>query len=112
MTDPAGAETCSCRKPCSYPTWAYSRILAPVLHDRFDGLAALDEVDKQVAAWRDAVEDGSARASAWPGLVNIPSKMGQVAAVRGLAEQRRKASCPRKHPDRNPRPRRAGKPAL
>ena len=60
-----------------------------MLHDRFDGLASLDEVDKQVAAWRDAVKDGSARAGAWPGFVNIPSKIGQVAAVRALAEQRR-----------------------
>jgi NAD(P)-dependent dehydrogenase (short-subunit alcohol dehydrogenase family) len=63
--------------------------LAPVLHDRFDGLPSLEEADKQVAAWRDAVKDGSARASAWPGFVNIPSKIGQVAAVRALAGQRR-----------------------
>jgi NAD(P)-dependent dehydrogenase (short-subunit alcohol dehydrogenase family) len=63
--------------------------LAPVLHDRFDGLASLDEADKQVAAWRDAVKDGSARAGAWPAFVNIPSKIGQVAAVRALAGQRR-----------------------
>jgi NAD(P)-dependent dehydrogenase (short-subunit alcohol dehydrogenase family) len=63
--------------------------LAPVLHDRFDGLRSLEEADKQVAAWRDAVKDGSARAGAWPGFVNIPSKIGQVAAVRALAGQRR-----------------------
>jgi NAD(P)-dependent dehydrogenase (short-subunit alcohol dehydrogenase family) len=63
--------------------------LAPVLHDWFDGLTSLDEVDKQVAAWRDAVRDGSARAGAWPGFVNIPSKIAQVAAVRALAHQRR-----------------------
>ncbi|MFC5924309.1 SDR family NAD(P)-dependent oxidoreductase [Micromonospora vulcania] len=63
--------------------------LAPVLHDRFDGLASLDEVDAQVAAWCAAVRDGSARAGAWPGFVNIPSKIGQVAAVRALARQRR-----------------------
>ncbi|WP_223166778.1 hypothetical protein [Nonomuraea sp. SYSU D8015] len=63
--------------------------LAPVLHDRFDGLTSLDEVDAQVAAWRDAVKDGSARAGAWPGFVNIPSKIAQVAAVRALAGQRR-----------------------
>ncbi|WP_091514850.1 SDR family NAD(P)-dependent oxidoreductase [Amycolatopsis sacchari] len=65
------------------------RHLAPVLHDRFDALSSLDEVDHQVAAWRDAVEDGSARAGDWPGFVNIPSKIGQVAAVRALAAQRR-----------------------
>jgi NAD(P)-dependent dehydrogenase (short-subunit alcohol dehydrogenase family) len=69
--------------------------LAPVLHDRFDGLASLDEVDKQVAAWRDAVKDGSARAGAWPGFVNIPSKIGQVAAVRALAERRREQDMTR-----------------
>jgi NAD(P)-dependent dehydrogenase (short-subunit alcohol dehydrogenase family) len=63
--------------------------LAPALHGRFDGLSSLDEVDKRVAAWRDAVEDGSARAGDWPGFVNIPSKIGQVAAVRALATQRR-----------------------
>jgi NAD(P)-dependent dehydrogenase (short-subunit alcohol dehydrogenase family) len=63
--------------------------LAPVLHRRFDRLASLDEVDKQVAAWRDAVKDGSARAGAWPGFVNIPSKIAQVAAVRALAGERR-----------------------
>jgi NAD(P)-dependent dehydrogenase (short-subunit alcohol dehydrogenase family) len=69
--------------------------LAPVLHDRFDGLASLDEADKQVAAWRDAVKDGSARAGAWPGFVNIPSKIGQVAAVRALAGQRREQDITR-----------------
>ena len=63
--------------------------LAPVLHNRFDDLATLDDVDAQVAAWRDAVKDGSARADAWPGFINIPSKIGQVSAVRDVARQRR-----------------------
>jgi NAD(P)-dependent dehydrogenase (short-subunit alcohol dehydrogenase family) len=63
--------------------------LAPVLHDRFDDLATLDDVDKQVAAWRDAVKDGSARGGAWPGFINLPSKIGQVSAVRTLAAERR-----------------------
>jgi NAD(P)-dependent dehydrogenase (short-subunit alcohol dehydrogenase family) len=69
--------------------------LAPVLHDRFDDLASLEEADKQVATWRDAVKDGSARAGAWPGFVNIPSKIGQVAAVRALAGQRREQDITR-----------------
>ncbi|MFE3002718.1 hypothetical protein ACFXG4_48140 [Nocardia sp. NPDC059246] len=69
--------------------------LAPVLHDRFDGLTSLDEVDAQVAAWRDAVADGSARGEAWPGFVNIPSKIGQVAAVRALAGTRRDSDLAR-----------------
>ncbi|WP_406637608.1 SDR family NAD(P)-dependent oxidoreductase [Amycolatopsis sp. WGS_07] len=63
--------------------------LAPALHDRFAELSTLDEVDEQVAAWRDAVADGSARGGDWPGFVNIPSKIGQVAAVRALAGRRR-----------------------
>ncbi|MEU0795827.1 SDR family NAD(P)-dependent oxidoreductase [Amycolatopsis sp. NPDC005961] len=69
--------------------------LAPALHGRFDGLSSLDEVDKQVAVWRDAVADGSARGGDWPGFVNIPSKIGQVAAVRALAGQRREADLAR-----------------
>jgi NAD(P)-dependent dehydrogenase (short-subunit alcohol dehydrogenase family) len=69
--------------------------LAPVLHRRFDGLPSLDEVDRQVAAWRDGVRDGRARAGAWPGFVNIPSKIAQVAAVRTLAAQRREQDAER-----------------
>ncbi len=65
------------------------RYLAPVLHNRFDALPTLDEVDAQTAAWRDAVVDGTARSGPWPGFVNIPSKIAQVAAVRTLAAQRR-----------------------
>ena len=64
--------------------------LAPVLQSRFNDLASLDEVDAHIAAWRDAVKDGSARAGAWPGFINIPSKIGQVSAVRTLARQRRR----------------------
>jgi NAD(P)-dependent dehydrogenase (short-subunit alcohol dehydrogenase family) len=69
--------------------------LAPVLHDRFAALSSLDEVDQEVAAWRDAVRDGSARGGAWPGFVNIPSKIGQVAAVCALAHQRREQDLAR-----------------
>ncbi|EWM10603.1 carbonyl reductase [NADPH] 1 [Kutzneria sp. 744] len=71
------------------------RYLAPVLHSRFDDLPSLDEVDRQVSAWRDAVRNGTVRASAWPGFVNIPSKIGQVAAVRTLARSRRDADLAR-----------------
>jgi NAD(P)-dependent dehydrogenase (short-subunit alcohol dehydrogenase family) len=69
--------------------------LAPVLHHGFDGAASLDDVDRQVAAWRDAVADGSARGGAWPAFINIPSKVGQVAAVRALARHRREADAAR-----------------
>ena len=63
--------------------------LAPVLHRRFAGLTTLDDVDDAVRRWRDEVRDGSSRAGAWPGFINIPAKIGQVAAVRTLAAQRR-----------------------
>ncbi|KJK47784.1 carbonyl reductase [Lentzea aerocolonigenes] len=63
--------------------------LAPVLHRRFTGPSTLDEIDEQIALWRDEVKDGRAKATAWPGFVNIPSKIGQVAAVRVLAAERR-----------------------
>ncbi|MFD4640888.1 SDR family NAD(P)-dependent oxidoreductase [Lentzea sp. NPDC058436] len=80
------------------------RHLAPALHRRFTEPSTLDELDAQIVRWRDAVRDGSARSGAWPGFVNIPSKIGQVAAVRILANERREndlargiliaASCP------------------
>ncbi|GAA2684522.1 SDR family NAD(P)-dependent oxidoreductase [Actinoplanes palleronii] len=69
--------------------------LAPVLHRHFDGLSSLDAVDTATADWRDQVRDGSARAGAWPGFVNIPSKIAQVAAVRALARQRRSSDTER-----------------
>jgi NAD(P)-dependent dehydrogenase (short-subunit alcohol dehydrogenase family) len=72
----------------SLGTLAY---LAPVLHRHFDDLASLRDVDQAVLAWRDAVRDGSAFSGAWPAFINIPSKIGQVAAVRSLAVERRDA---------------------
>jgi NAD(P)-dependent dehydrogenase (short-subunit alcohol dehydrogenase family) len=66
------------------------RMLAPVLHARFDGdLESLGDVDSAVRTWRDAVREGRAAGEAWPAWINIPSKIGQVAAVRVLARQRR-----------------------
>jgi NAD(P)-dependent dehydrogenase (short-subunit alcohol dehydrogenase family) len=60
--------------------------LAPVLHSRFaEGV----DVDATIEAWRDEVASGRARSSAWPSFINIPSKIGQVAAVRALAAMRR-----------------------
>ncbi|MDX8147004.1 SDR family NAD(P)-dependent oxidoreductase [Lentzea sp. BCCO 10_0061] len=69
--------------------------LAPVLHRHFTRPSSLDELDAQVARWRDAVKDGRARSGAWPGFVNIPSKIGQVAAVRVLAQERRETDLAR-----------------
>ncbi|WP_439660187.1 SDR family NAD(P)-dependent oxidoreductase [Lentzea sp. HUAS TT2] len=69
--------------------------LAPVLHQHFTTPSTLDELDVQIARWRDAVRDGRTKAGAWPGFVNIPSKIGQVAAVRVLANERREADLTR-----------------
>jgi NAD(P)-dependent dehydrogenase (short-subunit alcohol dehydrogenase family) len=65
------------------------RALAPALHSRFERATTLDEVDRAVCAWRDAVRERRAAGQAWPAWINIPSKIGQVAAVRVLAAQRR-----------------------
>jgi NAD(P)-dependent dehydrogenase (short-subunit alcohol dehydrogenase family) len=71
------------------------RALAPALHSRFDSLESLNDVDDAVGAWRDAVREGRAASEAWPAWINIPSKIGQVAAVRALAGERRIADLRR-----------------
>ena len=71
------------------------RALAPALHPRFQNLNSLDEVDRAVCHWRDAVRSGRAPGQAWPAWINIPSKIGQVAALRVLASQRRAQDLPR-----------------
>jgi NAD(P)-dependent dehydrogenase (short-subunit alcohol dehydrogenase family) len=69
--------------------------LAPALHERFDELETLEEADAAVRRWREAVQDGSALAEGWPAFLNIPSKIGQVGAVRALARQRRESDLKR-----------------
>lgn len=63
--------------------------LAPVLHPVFRDLHSLDEVDHAITTWRDQVASGEVLGTPWPGFINIPSKIGQVAAIRTLAEDRR-----------------------
>jgi NAD(P)-dependent dehydrogenase (short-subunit alcohol dehydrogenase family) len=66
------------------------RELPAELHARFDTeTMTLDDVDSVMLAWRDAVIDGRAAGEGWPDFINIPSKVGQVAAVRILARERR-----------------------
>jgi carbonyl reductase 1 len=69
--------------------------LAPVLHERFDELETLEDVDASVRRWLEAVQDGSALAEGWPAFLNIPSKIAQVAAVRTVARQRRESDLER-----------------
>jgi carbonyl reductase 1 len=63
--------------------------LAAPLRARFDEADSLDDIDAVLVAWRDAVVAGSAEAEGWPRWINVPSKVGQVAAVRVLARSRR-----------------------
>ena len=67
--------------------------LAPALHRRFTEPSTVDEIDAQIARWRDDMKAG--RFGAWPAFINIPSKIGQVAAVRALASQRRETDSAR-----------------
>jgi len=70
------------------------RELPAHLHARFDtDTMSLDDVDAVMAAWRDAVLEGRAADEGWPDWINIPSKVGQVAAVRVLARERRDADA-------------------
>jgi NAD(P)-dependent dehydrogenase (short-subunit alcohol dehydrogenase family) len=65
------------------------RSLPEALHGRFDtDTMSLNDIDATMTAWRDAVLDGTATAEGWPDWINIPSKVGQVAAVRVLARER------------------------
>jgi NAD(P)-dependent dehydrogenase (short-subunit alcohol dehydrogenase family) len=62
------------------------------LRSRFDTDAGtLDDIDAAMTNWRDAVVEGRAADEGWPDWINIPSKIGQVAAVRVLARERRAA---------------------
>jgi NAD(P)-dependent dehydrogenase (short-subunit alcohol dehydrogenase family) len=70
------------------------RRLPAHLHERFDtDRMSLDDVDATMLAWRDAVVAGRAAEQGWPEWINIPSKVGQVAAVRVLARERRAADA-------------------
>jgi hypothetical protein len=69
--------------------------LPQALRSRFDtDKLTLDELDATMLAWRDAVLAGTANADGWPEWINIPSKVGQVAAVRIVAKQRRETDIP------------------
>jgi NAD(P)-dependent dehydrogenase (short-subunit alcohol dehydrogenase family) len=65
--------------------------LDPRLHPLFDDLRSLADVDRVLAGWQAAVHDGTAERLGWPGTLNSPSKVLQVAAVRAVAAARREA---------------------
>jgi carbonyl reductase 1 len=60
------------------------------LHPRFDTeTMSLDDLDKTMRDYADAVRSGAAAGQGWPEWINIPSKIGQVAAVRIYARDQR-----------------------
>ena len=60
------------------------------LHPRFDTeTMSLDELDQAMLDYAGAVRSGAAAAQGWPEWINIPSKVGQVAAVRIYARTQR-----------------------
>jgi NAD(P)-dependent dehydrogenase (short-subunit alcohol dehydrogenase family) len=69
--------------------------LAPVLHPCFDELDTLEAVDDAVRRWGAAVQSGAALSEGWPAFINIPSKIGQVSAVRTMTRTRRDSDVER-----------------
>ena len=60
------------------------------LHPRFDTeTMSLDDLDRAMRDYADAVRSDAAAAQGWPEWINIPSKVGQVAAVRIYARTQR-----------------------
>lgn len=65
------------------------------LHRFFDTDAmTLDQIDAVIIGWRNAVIAGHASEDGWPDWINIPSKVGQVAAMRVLARERHATDVP------------------
>jgi NAD(P)-dependent dehydrogenase (short-subunit alcohol dehydrogenase family) len=60
------------------------------LHPCFDTeTMSLDDLDQAMRDYADAVRCGAAAGQGWPEWINIPSKIGQVAAVRIYARDQR-----------------------
>jgi NAD(P)-dependent dehydrogenase (short-subunit alcohol dehydrogenase family) len=65
----------------SLPTHLYPLFAAETM--------TLDDIDQVMADYIDAVESGTAVEKGWPASINIASKVGQVAAARVFARERR-----------------------
>jgi carbonyl reductase 1 len=64
------------------------RNLDPKLHARFDiEQASIDDIDSVMRSYVDAVVADGAAAEGWPDWINIPSKIGQVAAMKVFARE-------------------------
>jgi carbonyl reductase 1 len=64
------------------------RNLDPKLHSRFDvDQSSVDGIDEVMRNYVDAVVSERASAEGWPEWINIPSKIGQVAAMKVFARE-------------------------
>jgi carbonyl reductase 1 len=69
------------------------RNLPTHLHERFDTSSmSLDDVDRTMEAYVEAVESGRDSEEGWPEWINIPSKVDQVAAMKVFARDHRDAA--------------------
>jgi carbonyl reductase 1 len=60
--------------------------LDPRLHDRFDTMhMGFDDLERVLEDYVDVVESDRAATDGWPAWINVPSKIGQVAAMRIFA---------------------------
>lgn len=69
---------------------SYGRLvrLRPPLRARFiDEALTLDDLDRVMLDYVEVVERGEAKQQGWPSWINIPSKVGQVAAMRIFARE-------------------------
>jgi carbonyl reductase 1 len=65
------------------------------LRSRFDTeTLSLNDLDRTMRDYADAVRSGAAAEQGWPEWINIPSKIGQVAAVRIYARYQREQAVP------------------
>jgi carbonyl reductase 1 len=66
------------------------RNFPPRLHDRFDvERRSLEEIEQVLDEYAASVRAGRDRDEGWPGWINIPSKVGQVASAKILARELR-----------------------
>ena len=62
------------------------RNLSPQLHGKFDVTTrSLEDIERTMDEYVHLVQAGQAEAHHWPGWINIPSKVGQVASAKIMA---------------------------
>lgn len=68
--------------------------LDPALHGKFNtAVMSLEDVESVMDEYAEAMVNGTASQLGWPDWINIPSKIGQVASVRVLANEMREQAA-------------------